>query len=57
MECSISDKEDRKRMFLDKTDFHQRPLFFVRQLDYYWLYHYQFTERYKKANIEPVSQK
>ena len=49
-------KEERKKMFLDKTDFHQRPLFFVRQLDYYWLYNYQFSDRYKKAGIDPVSQ-
>jgi hypothetical protein len=42
-------------MFLERTDFHQRPLFFIKNLDYIWLYRYQFTERYKKTGNEPLS--
>ena len=42
-------------MFIEKTDFHQRPLFFIKKLDYTWLYLYQFTDRYKKTGKELMS--
>ena len=42
-------------MFIEKTDFHQRPLFFIKKLDYTYLYRYQFTQRYKLSKIDPVS--
>ena len=51
----MGEKEARKRIFLDKSDFHQRPLFMIKNLDYLWLYNYQFSERYKKAGIAPLS--
>jgi hypothetical protein len=53
-EFAVSEKEERKKMFLEKTDFHQRPLFFLRHLDYTWLYRYQFTPRYQLANTPAV---
>ena len=56
IECAITEKEQRKRMFIDKTDFHQRPLFFVKNLDYVWLHSYQFSPRYKLSGHLPVSQ-
>ena len=36
-------------MFTEKTDFYQKPLFFIKQLDYNWLFSYQFSERYQKS--------
>lgn len=43
-------------MFIEKTDFHQRPLFFLKNLDYTWLYQYQFSPRYQLSGKDPVSQ-
>ena len=55
MDWSPGEKESRKKLFLEKSDFHQRPLFFIKNLDYLYLYNYQFSERYKKSGIAPVS--
>ena len=43
-------------MFIEKTDFYQRPIFFIKYLDYTWLYRYQYSERYKKSNNSLLTQ-
>ena len=40
---TISDKDKRKKFYTFNNDFHQHPLFFIKDLPYTWLYQFQFS--------------